>query len=74
MRFAETINQWTVDKKPKAIDIEVLSTAENNEFKNKTGVVLKRAGPEGVRIHLLRLKPANSDIYSNGRMITPLML
>jgi len=47
VRFAETINQWTVDKKPKAIDIEVLRTAENNEFKNKTGVVQRELGPKG---------------------------
>jgi cold shock CspA family protein len=47
VRFSETTNQWTADKKPKAINIEVLSTADNNEFKDKRGVMQRELGPKG---------------------------
>jgi cold shock CspA family protein len=43
--YTSTTNHWTADKKPKAVDIEVLST--KNEFKNKVGVVQRDLGSKG---------------------------
>jgi cold shock CspA family protein len=46
--FKQTINDWTADKKPKAISIEVVNSLHGQQqYKDKKGVVSRELGSKG---------------------------
>jgi cold shock CspA family protein len=47
VQYKVTTNEWTTDKKMKAVDIRVISTPEQNAYKNMKGVVHRELGPRG---------------------------
>jgi len=47
VQYKVTTNEWTTDKKMKAVDIHVISTPEENAYKNMKGVVHRELGPRG---------------------------
>jgi len=47
VQYKLTTNEWTTDKKMKAIAIEVISTPDQNVYKDMKGVVHRELGPRG---------------------------
>lgn len=47
VQYNLTTNQWTTDKKMKAVDIQIVSSPEENAYKNMHGVVHRELGPRG---------------------------